>query len=166
MLSCGKDDCAELKVQLQALRDRLTRLETHEHEEAHDHHAALFAAAYSEGDAISITGVPFIFDQVTLNREEGYDNTTGIFTCPIQGVYSFVYSSFPGKGTATSVSLVKNNVEVSSIYSDLSEGNTQFSERTVLIFLAEGDKVCVQLKKGSVLRQAAYLNFHGYRVSD
>ncbi|GCC49170.1 hypothetical protein chiPu_0033384, partial [Chiloscyllium punctatum] len=32
------DDCAELKVQLQALRDRLTRLETHEHEGALGEH--------------------------------------------------------------------------------------------------------------------------------
>ncbi|XP_043542136.1 cerebellin-3-like [Chiloscyllium plagiosum] len=113
-----------------------------------------------------MTGVPFVFDQVILNREEGYNSTTGIFTCPIQGVYSFVYSSFPGKGIATSVTLMKNNVEVSSIYSNLPEGSTQFSERTDLIFLEKGDNVSVQLKKGAVLRQAASLNFHGYRVSD
>ncbi|XP_060678477.1 complement C1q subcomponent subunit C-like [Hemiscyllium ocellatum] len=164
--SDNTNSCAGLQVQLQALENRLTMLEDHEHQEDHDHHAALFAASYSAGDSINTIGDHFMFDQVTLNREEGYNSTTGIFTCPIEGVYFFVYSSFPEKGIETSVTLMKNNVEVSSIDSVLPEGSTQFSEGSDLILLAKGDQVWVQLKTGAVLRQGTSLKFYGYRVSD
>ena len=41
------------------------------------------------------------FDRVWLNIGDGYDNTTGIFTCPVAGTYVFMYS-----GIAESVSTV------------------------------------------------------------
>ncbi|XP_020379999.1 collagen alpha-1(VIII) chain-like [Rhincodon typus] len=157
---------AGLALDVHALEDRLAVLESHEHDEAHDHHAALFSVSYSEGNSINTPNVVFAFDQVSLNREEGYNSTTGIFTCPIAGVYSFVYTSLPARGVETSVALMRNNVKVSSIYSDLSQGSTQSGERTDLILLAKGDTVCIQLEKGTVLRQQASLTFNGYRVSD
>ncbi|XP_048382009.1 collagen alpha-2(VIII) chain-like [Stegostoma tigrinum] len=151
---------------LQSLEDRVAALESHEHDEAHDHHAALFSVSYSEGNSINTPDAVFVFDQVSLNREEGYNSTTGIFTCPIAGVYSFVYTSLPARGVETAVTLVRNNVKASSIYSDLSQGSTQSAERTELVLLAEGDAVWVKLEKGTVLRQQASLSFQGYRVSD
>ncbi|GCC38484.1 cerebellin-3-like [Chiloscyllium punctatum] len=184
MSSCGKEilllisvaqyfiysragsDCERLHHTLSTLAAKVAVLEDHVHHEAHDHHAALFSVSYSDGSSINTPGVHFIFDQVALNREEGYNSTTGIFTCPITGVYSFVYTSLPARGVETSIALMKNNVTVSFIYSDLPQNSTQFTERSDLIFLEEGDTLCVQLEQGAVLRDHAFLSWKGYRVSD
>ena len=60
--------------------------------------------AFSAGltQQVSLTpNTSVAFDRVWLNIGDGYDNTTGIFTCPVAGTYVFMYS-----GLAESVNML------------------------------------------------------------
>ncbi|GCB79133.1 hypothetical protein scyTo_0020177, partial [Scyliorhinus torazame] len=150
---------------LEALQDRIAALEEFEHEEEHDHHATLFAVSLSQGNMVQ-TGDPIVYNQVSLNREEGYNSTTGVFTCPIAGVYFFTYSCLPALGVETSVAFLKNGIGLSNIHTILPGGSTQQAERSELILLQLGDTVSVVLEIGSLLNNGNSLKFTGYRVSD
>ncbi|XP_038638506.1 adiponectin-like [Scyliorhinus canicula] len=156
------DDDREL---LKALVDQIAALEDMEHEEKHDHHAALFAVSLSQDNVVQ-TGVTIVYNQVSLNREEGYNSTTGVFICPIAGVYFFTYSCLPAEGVETSVAIFKNGDRLSSIDTILPDGSTQQVERSELILLQKGDNVYVMLEVGSLLNNPGSLKFTGYRISD
>ncbi|XP_059805757.1 complement C1q subcomponent subunit A-like [Hypanus sabinus] len=150
------------------LEARVSALEHHlENEESHDrHHAVLFAATRSVRNGPPKPGSPIVFDQVQLNREEGYTNDTGIFTCPEEGIYFFAFSFLPRRDISdTIVALVKNNVVHERLYSSLPAGTTQLSERSCLLQLEKGDRVWVKLEKGSVFMHQASMSFLGYRIS-
>ena len=55
-----------------------------------DSKATAFTAGLSK-DQKTIGGQKVVFDQIILNLNRVYDQTTGVFTAPVAGDYEFIY---------------------------------------------------------------------------
>ena len=86
------------------------------------------------------TGQTVIFDEVLTNEGNGYDDRTGVFTCPVAGNYMFVVDSHSLGPTWLHVYL--NKKIVASLSASPSRGYLQMS-RTVILKLKKGDHVKV-----------------------
>ncbi|XP_067835320.1 complement C1q tumor necrosis factor-related protein 5-like [Heptranchias perlo] len=151
---------------LQQLEEKVEALEHHGEEVVHDHHAVLFSVALSDSDQAIVAVGPIVYDQVLLNEEGGYNSTTGVFTCPIPGVYYLAYTSLPQRGLETSVSLVRNGARLDTIYSGPAGDSTQLSARSELIRLQKADRLWVELEAGALLSDRSSLKFQAFRISD
>lgn len=154
-----------------ALEKRVALLEAAvaaEEEDHNAHHAVLFSAFRSSANDV-VAGQRIIFDEVNLNGEDGYNATTGIFTCPEDGIYSLSYSALLDGGAPAKVALVKEWIVQCALFAKLPPGSSLLSERTTLLKLAKGEQVWVEVKNGTVLGaqgQRARGSFQGYRISN
>ncbi|XP_041919795.1 complement C1q and tumor necrosis factor-related protein 9B-like [Alosa sapidissima] len=84
------------------------------------------------------------FRHILVNKREGYDATTGVFTCPMAGFYYFtVHASVYGRGE---VIIQKNGVKVVSAYhTTLPNRMSQVASISSVIKLSLGDRVWVDL---------------------
>lgn len=57
-----------------------------------------------------------VFDEITLNEGNAYNKTSGIFTTPFDGLYSFTLTLSKGKLFITEI--VKNGHPISYNYND------------------------------------------------
>ncbi|XP_067833382.1 complement C1q tumor necrosis factor-related protein 3-like [Heptranchias perlo] len=106
-----------------------------------------------------------LYDVVRVNRGEAYSPKTGKFTCPKCGLYFFSYSSLPGRGQKTDVSLMKDRKEVSLIHSVLPKDSSQLSMRNVILELHKGDMVWVRLASGNLWSEGGSLSFQGFLLA-
>lgn len=58
-----------------------------------------------------------VFDEITLNEGNAYNKTSGIFTTPFDGLYSFTLTSSKG-GKLFITEIVKNGHLISYDYND------------------------------------------------
>ncbi|KAG7223035.1 hypothetical protein INR49_015924 [Caranx melampygus] len=89
------------------------------------------------------TGV-LIFANVLLNEGDGYSSDTGIFTCPVDGLYHFsVHASVYGRGQCA---IYKNGEKVVSLYhTSLPDKCSQVASVSSVVKLSQGDNVWVNL---------------------
>uniref|UniRef100_K1QJ78 Uncharacterized protein n=1 Tax=Magallana gigas TaxID=29159 RepID=K1QJ78_MAGGI len=59
-----------------------------------------------------------IFDKVSLNEGSAYDYTSGIFTAPMNGIYSFTWSIVTKAGKYFVSEIVRNGQKFAYNYSD------------------------------------------------
>lgn len=101
------------------------------------------------------------------NDGDGYDDRTGIFTCPVAGTYMFVVDSLSRPGIWLDLKVNKNTVgrlTVSPAYTPVDGENplNQIS-RTVIVKLKPGDHVkVVNTFKGGVVYFHKYSGFTGF----
>lgn len=57
-------------------------------------------------------GQIYIFTDTVYNFGEGYDNTTGVFTTPVDGMYLFTTSMCAEDSNANAYAIVTKNVDV------------------------------------------------------
>ena len=50
-----------------------------------------FSAYVDENTSPSKAGDVYVFDKVLTNKGQAYDESTGVFTCPISGTYVFTF---------------------------------------------------------------------------
>jgi hypothetical protein len=103
-----------------------------------------------------------IFDEILTNDGNGYDDSTGEFTCSVAGTYMFVLDVLSRKPQWISIAL--NNERLASVH--ISTDNTGWSyqqlSRTVIIKLEQGDVVkVVNDKETGFVHNDRYSGFSG-----
>ncbi|XP_052679525.1 complement C1q-like protein 3 [Crassostrea angulata] len=111
-------------------------------------------------------GQTLIYNGVLTNDGNGYDDRTGVFTCPLAGTYIFVVDSLSRKPAW--FQLYHNKTAVASLHiSGYHPSNTYLQiSRTVILRLRKGDHVKVvnvNTKSGTAHRDS-YSGFSGARL--
>ena len=107
---------------------------------------AVFLATISEYSISDLTD-PLIFDETRINPGGHYDNTTGIFTVPVDGIYeitSHLYNS-PDVDNFSSHLKVDGRNMTYSVHSDYTSEEVErvSLSSTVLLSLTRGQQVWV-----------------------
>ncbi|XP_076580627.1 cerebellin 11 [Chaetodon auriga] len=85
-----------------------------------------------------------VFKRVFSNTGS-YDQDTGIFTAPVNGLYYFSFSTYGYNSHVTGAVLMKNGVRQISTYENPSADGSDSSSNAVVLQLAAGDKVYMEL---------------------
>ena len=88
-------------------------------------------------------GQTVIYDEVLTNEGNGYDDRTGVFTCPLAGTYIFVVDSLSPRASWLHLYLNKISVASLHIQSFHKSGTYHQISRTVILTLKKGDHVKV-----------------------
>ncbi|XP_062616330.1 complement C1q-like protein 4 isoform X1 [Saccostrea cucullata] len=106
------------------------------------------------------------YDRVFLNLGNGYDSSTGVFTCPNAGTYSFLVY---GVSTATSqlnLDIYQNSNYTVSVFAHVRNGYAS-GHQTVVLQLDEQDTVFVQARGVNSMFGAhneVYSTFSGFMI--
>ncbi|XP_062615561.1 cerebellin-3-like [Saccostrea cucullata] len=108
-----------------------------------------------------------IFDTVKLNEGNGYDKTTGIFTAPEDGVYTFSWAIASAGGKYFISEIAHNGKPIAYSYSDGS-GRTGYvtSSNTANIKMKKGDKAGIRAHNGygKFALGGYYCTFSGFKI--
>ncbi|XP_052703139.1 EMILIN-2-like [Crassostrea angulata] len=102
------------------------------------------------------------YNTVLTNDGNGYDDRTGVFTCPVAGTYMFVVDSL-SKAT-TLLHLNVNKITVGRLYVSYVHGGDTYVQmsRTVIVKLKSGDHVKVEnVVNNGYIRHFMYSEFSG-----
>ncbi|XP_055999606.1 complement C1q subcomponent subunit A-like [Ostrea edulis] len=107
-------------------------------------------------------GQTVIYDGILTNDGNGYDDRTGIFTCPVAGTYMFVLDCLSPK--PTTIRIVMNNNAVGSVH--IASANYGISwqqlSRTVILKARKGDHVkIVNGENNGFMHRSHYSGFSG-----
>ncbi|XP_045178996.2 complement C1q-like protein 4 [Mercenaria mercenaria] len=109
--------------------------------------------AFSAGlthDQTVLHAETIIYDKVYTNVGGGYDATTGVFTCPTAGLYTFQFHTLAHQDKSSWLELYKNQEYIASIYG-----------HTVNDFASGGNSVVLQLTVGDTVYIKAVDNSYG-----
>ncbi|XP_052703692.1 complement C1q-like protein 3 [Crassostrea angulata] len=85
------------------------------------------------------------YDEVLTNEGNGYNDRTGVFTCPVAGTYMFVVDSLSQPGIWLHLKVNKNVVGKLHVSSSGYNGNPLIQiSRTVIVRLKPGDHVKIE----------------------
>merc|ERR1712076_282942 len=104
--------------------------------------------AYDGGGEENLT-----FQGTSVNTGGGMDPDTGIFTCPIGGLYMFVFHVATHDNKKALLSIRLNGEEVASIFDQNHKDNhkNSMAGNTIVLGLKAGDEVCVYAYTGTWL---------------
>nr|XP_011412014.2 complement C1q-like protein 3 [Crassostrea gigas] len=101
------------------------------------------------------------YDAVLTNDGNGYDDRTGVFTCPVAGTYMFVVDSLSWPGIWLKLKVNKLTVGKLHVSSGHKVDLIQIS-RTVIVKLKPGDRVKVEnAANGGKIYHEMYSGFTG-----
>ncbi|XP_004713522.1 adiponectin [Echinops telfairi] len=108
--------------------------------------AYVYRSAFSVGlDArVTIPNVPIRFTKIFYNQQNHYDGSTGKFHCNIPGLYYFSYH-ITVYLKDVKLSLFKNDKAVLFTYDQYQDKNVDQASGSVLLHLAVGDQVWLQV---------------------
>lgn len=106
-----------------------------------------------------------VYGEVFVNDHNGYSTSTGIFTCPVPGLYVFHFHAYnSNKDTIMWLDLLHNDRAMVSVsgYNSHTVGS-----QTVMLKLRQGDRVQIQSKESQEftlfgLQEQIYSTFTGY----
>merc|ERR1712076_342721 len=104
--------------------------------------------AYDGGGEENLT-----FQGTSVNVGGGMDPDTGVFTCPLGGLYMFVFHVATHDNKKALLSIRLNGEEVASIFDQNHKDNhkNSMAGNTILLNLKQGDEVCVYAYTGTWL---------------
>lgn len=112
-------------------------------------------------------GTVIKFKKVHLNKGTGYDPSTGVFTAPEDGVYSFAWSFLSSKGSTVYIAaVVDNQVQAYTCVNDQQSFHVSTSGHFIYE-LKKGNKVWIK----TWYRTVAYMHadyfsyFSGYKIN-
>ncbi|XP_065939420.1 heavy metal-binding protein HIP-like [Magallana gigas] len=86
-----------------------------------------------------------IFDKVSLNEGNAYDKTSGIFTAPLDGIYSFTWTTLTKSGQVFLTEIVLNGHRVALNHTDgRGHDGNPMSTSHANIKMKKGDKVWIR----------------------
>lgn len=100
------------------------------------------------------------YDHVVTNLGGTYRSTTGIFTAPFRGLYSFSYSLMSYPNNEVHLVMVKNGKRVSKVYS--APHTYPQSSQTLYLILNRGDTICIE--NSSERKATLYEDTGGYNT--
>ncbi|XP_062305758.1 cerebellin-2-like [Osmerus eperlanus] len=86
-----------------------------------------------------------IFKRVFSNIGNGYDQHTGFFKAPVEGLYYFTFSTFGYNTHLVGAVLMKGGVRVVSTYDHVSSDSSDGGSNAVVLELKADEKVSVEL---------------------
>lgn len=108
-----------------------------------------------------------IFDNVSLNEGNAYDNNSGIFTAPLDGIYSFTWTILTKAGKYFVTEIVLNGQQVTNNQAD-GRGLNGYPMTTshANIKMKKGDKVWIrtQVTDGQYAHGGNWCYFSGIKV--
>lgn len=106
----------------------------------------LHRSAFSMGltTRVSTPNVPIRFTKVFYNEDRHYDDTTGKFTCRINGIYLFTYH-LTVYMKDVKIGLYKNNKPVMFTFDQFQTNNVDQASGSVILHLQSGDEVWLQI---------------------
>ncbi|XP_075948644.1 complement C1q-like protein 4 [Anarhichas minor] len=112
------------------------------------------------------TDKALIYKRVFSNTGNGYDQSTGIFTAPVGGLYFFSFSTYGYNTHIMGAMLMKNGAHQISTYDGPSADGSDSSSNAVALQLAAGDKVHMELwDNGRVFNNLnGHTTFSGFLV--
>jgi complement C1q subcomponent subunit C len=93
-----------------------------------------------------------VFDKASLNVGEAYDNTTGKFTCKVDGLYTFSWTTMsnPKKDLTTVLNTSGRRVAVQVVDNDLTD-DALSSSSTVVVRMRKGEQTWISAVEGDYL---------------
>lgn len=79
-----------------------------------------------------------VFDDVITNIGQAYDQHSGFFTAPCDGIYFFACTFLRGRGVELNLQMVKNNNEISRGHA-ATGGGSQTGSMNAVVYLRKGD---------------------------
>jgi hypothetical protein len=112
---------------------------------------AFFATMSSNKKNLPVDSV-VVFDQASLNVGEAYDETTGKFTCKVDGLYTFSWTmvSSPKQDLTTDLITSGNRVARNAVDTDETDDYLS-SSSTVVVRMRKGEQTWISVAKGNQL---------------
>lgn len=103
-------------------------------------------SAFSMGLTTRVTtpNVPIRFTKVFYNEQRHYDDTTGKFTCRINGIYLFTYH-LTVYMKDVKIGLYKNNKPIMFTFDQFQTNNVDQASGSAILSLESGDEVWLQI---------------------
>ena len=106
-----------------------------------------------------------VYDSVLINVGDAYDSRTGVFTCPVEGVYVFTWSTMSrGERQHCDAYIYRNGVPslVAFAYEDSS--NNEVASNTEIFHLGQNDTVWIKTTTCDFLYGYPYIAFSGWKL--
>jgi hypothetical protein len=112
---------------------------------------AFFATMSSNKKNLPVDSV-VVFDQASLNVGEAYDETTGKFTCKVDGLYTFSWTmvSSPKQDLTTDLITSGNRVARNAVDTDETDDYLS-SSSTVVVRMRKGEQTWIRVVQGDQL---------------
>jgi complement C1q subcomponent subunit C len=109
---------------------------------------AFFATMSSDKENLHVDSV-VVFDRASLNVGEAYDETTGKFTCKVDGLYTFSWTTLSGpkKDLATVLITSGSRVAINIVDTDQSADYLS-SSSTVIVRMRKGEQTWIKVVVG------------------
>lgn len=101
-----------------------------------------FSAGLTHDQTIQHAG-NVIFNKVFSNKGSGYDNNTGVFTCPLAGYYVFQFHMLAQNYRSAWLELYKNADYIESVYGHNTDDYAS-GGNSVILKLAQGDTISIK----------------------
>ncbi|XP_041821662.1 complement C1q tumor necrosis factor-related protein 3-like [Chelmon rostratus] len=133
-----------LQKRLNATEEEINKLKQSSAKVAHQ--IAFSASLADSGETYRgpCTEKTLVFKRVFSNTG-GYDQNTGIFTAPVNGLYYFSFSTYGYNSHVMGAALMKNGIRQISTYDSPSADGSDSSSNAAVLQLAAGDEVYMEL---------------------
>lgn len=107
------------------------------------------------------------FEKVHLNKGNGYDPSTGVFTAPEDGVYSFAWSFITSKGGTVYISAVVDNKVQANTCIYKQQSNHVNTSGHLIYELKKGNKVWIKtwFHVATFMYAGNFSYFSGYKIN-
>jgi complement C1q subcomponent subunit C len=93
-----------------------------------------------------------VFDQASLNVGEAYDETTGKFTCKVDGLYTFSWTTLSKSNKDLTTVLITNGSRVvQNVVDTDATDDTLSSSSTVIVRMSKGEQTWISVIQGDQL---------------
>ncbi|XP_056900042.1 complement C1q-like protein 2 [Takifugu flavidus] len=132
-----------LETEVNNLKDELTLERTK---------VAFYAALTDSGKLVAPKeGLKLKYSKVFTNVGNAYDNTTGVFTAPVKGVYRFQFTAFGYNSCTIRFHVYKNNERIMNNWKHNQENVATYITNSFILELNEGDTVHFYVPPGACL---------------